>query len=386
MKRFPGILLMSLGLCASALSGCDSDACGPEHICTWVGTGQAAFNGEGLAREVTDLYWPMDLTFGPDGRAYVMDWNNHRVRRVEADGKVTTVIGTETIGDGPEDLRDLRAEGALGTTVNLNHPTGLTFLPDGTGLLVAWHNHKLRTWDPATGRVRVLCGEGPGFRGDGGPVGASLMDQPKGAAVAADGTVYVLDQRNQRVRSIAPDGTVRTVVGTGEKGYGGDGGPALEAKLSFPTGGNPQPGGAVVLDGKGTLYLADTENHRVRAVDLATGVIRTVAGTGVAGPSVPEAAALEATLNAPRDLALDGRGRLYIADTDNHVVRRLEPETGRLRTVVGTGTRGFSGDGEALEKAQLARPFGIELDSRGNLFIADTYNHRIRRVPAEALK
>ena len=328
----------------------------------------------------------MDLTFGPDGRAYVMDWNNHRVRRVEADGKVTTVIGTETIGDGPEDLSDLRAEGALGTTVNLNHPTGLTFLPDGTGLLVAWHNHKLRTWDPATGRVRVLCGAGPGFRGDGGPVGAALMDQPKGAAVAADGTLYVLDQRNQRVRSIAPDGTVRTVVGTGEKGYGGDGGPALEAKLSFPTGGNPQPGGAVVLDGKGTLYLADTENHRVRAVDLATGVIRTVAGTGVAGPSVPEAAALEATLNAPRDLALDGRGRLYIADTDNHVVRRWEPETGRLRTVVGTGTRGFSGDGEALEKAQLARPFGLELDSRGNLFIADTYNHRIRRVPAEALK
>jgi sugar lactone lactonase YvrE len=124
----------------------------------------------------------------------------------------------------------------------------------------------------------------------------------------------------------------------------------------------------------------------VRAVDLATGVIRTVAGTGVAGPSVPEAAALEATLHAPRDLALDGRGRLYIADTDNHVVRRWEPETGRLRTVVGTGTRGFSGDGEALDKAQLARPFGIELDSRGNLFIADTYNHRIRRVPAEALK
>jgi sugar lactone lactonase YvrE len=315
-----------------------------------------------------------------------MDWNNHRVRRVEADGKVTTVIGTETIGDGPEDLSDLRAEGALGTTVNLNHPTGLVFLPDGTGLLVAWHNHKLRTWDPATGRVRVLAGAGPGFRGDGGPVGAALWDQPKSAAVAADGTVYVLDQRNQRVRCIAPDGTVRTVVGTGVKGYGGDEGLASEAQLSFPTGGNPQPGGAVVLDGKGTLYIADTENHRVRAMDLATGVIRTVAGTGVAGPSVPEAVALEATLNAPRDLAMDGKGRLYIADTDNHVVRRLDLETGRLRTVVGTGTRGFSGDGKAPEKTQLARPFGIELDSEGNLFIADTYNHRIRRVPAEALK
>jgi sugar lactone lactonase YvrE len=377
---------MSLGAFAPVLSGCRGEDCGPTQVCTWAGTGQAAFNGDGLDREATTLYWPMDLSFGPDGRAYVVDWNNHRVRRVEEDGTVATVIGTATIGDGPEDLSDLRAEGALGTTVNLNHPTGLTFLPDGTGLLLAWHNHKLRTWDPSTGRVRVLCGAGPGFRGDGGPVGGALMDQPKGAAVAADGTVYVLDQRNQRVRRIAPDGTVETVAGTGGKGYGGDGGLAREARLSFPTGGNPQPGGAVALDGKGTLYIADTDNHRVRAVDLTTGLIRTVVGTGVAGPSVPEALGLEATLHAPRDVEVDARGRLYIADTDNHVVRRWDPETGRVHTVVGTGTRGFTEDGETLEKTQLARPFGIALDSNGNLFIADTYNHRIRRVPAEALK
>lgn len=386
MKCLPAVLLLSLGAFTPVLSGCLGEDCGPTHVCTWAGTGQAAFNGDGLTREATTFYWPMDLSFGPDGRAYVMDWNNHRVRRVKEDGTLETVIGTATIGDGPDDLSDLRAEGALGTTVNLNHPTGLAFLPDGTGLLMAWHNHKLRTWDPTTGRVRVLCGAGPGFRGDGGPVGGALMDQPKSVAVAADGALYVLDQRNQRVRRIAPDGTVETVAGTGVKGYGGDGGLAREAQLSFPTGGNPQPGGAVALDGKGTLYIADTENHRVRAVDLTTGLIRTVVGTGSAGPSVPEAPGLEATLNAPRDVEVDARGRLYIADTDNHVVRRWDPETGRVHTVVGTGTRGFTGDGETLEKAQLARPFGIALDSNGNLFIADTYNHRIRRVPAEALK
>lgn len=376
------LLAGALSVAAFAFTGCDPCNAGPGTICTWAGTGKAAYNGEGRDRLDTAMYWPMKVRFAPDGRAVMMDWNNHRVRWVEKDDTVQTFIGNSNIGDGADDNGDLVKPGVDGNLVNLNHPTDFAFLPDGTGLLAAWHNHKLRAWDPKTNLVYVAAGRGAGFSGDGGPLADALLDQPRNLLQDPDHNIYFVDQRNQRIRKIrASDQVIETVVGTGEKGYGGDEGPPLEAKLAFPSGSNPQPGGALAMDQDGKLYIADTENDRIRVVDLAANTIRTLAGTGVKGYSGDGGAATEATLNHPRDLAFGPDGNLYIADTENHVIREIEMSTGKISTFIGSEA-GFEGDGGPAQKAKLDRPFGITFDPDGNLYIADTFNNRIRRVAA----
>lgn len=369
----------------AVLSGCDPCDAGPGTICTYAGTGEAAFNGDGLDRGATSFYWPQKVRFMPDGRPLVMDWNNHRVRVIGEDGKISTVIGNENIGDGPEDNGDLEQPGVDGRKVNLNHPTDLVFLPDGKGLLASWHNHKLRVWDPASNNVYVACGRGAGFKGDGAAaVGAdALFDQPRSLVVDPDGNIYIADQRNQRVRRIrGSDKVLETVVGTGVKGFSGDDGAPLAAQVSFPAGTNPQPGGALAMDSKGRLFIADTENHRIRMVDFAANTIVTVAGTGEQGYSGDGADAKSATFKYPRDLAIGPDDNLYVADTENNAIRKVDLASGVTSTVVGDGTKAFEGDGAPAETARLARPYGITFDAEGNLFIADTFNNRVRRVTA----
>ncbi|MDA0747242.1 MAG: hypothetical protein O2954_12040, partial [bacterium] len=219
----------------------------PGTICTWAGTGDAGFDGGGNSLLRSSFYWPTDLTITPTGRTYILDWNNHRVRRLTDTGTLETVIGTGFVGDGPYDESELIPPGALGETVNLNHPTHLIQLSDGTILLTAWHNHKLRIYNPSTNRVRVYSGDTPGYAGDGGPAQNALLNQPTQTVLGPDNqSLYILDMRNQRVRKVSPNGMITTVVGTGVAGFSGDGGPPDQAQLSFPTGSNPQPGGALV--------------------------------------------------------------------------------------------------------------------------------------------
>lgn len=366
-----------------AACGADEDATCPDTsgtICTWAGTGEAAYDGDGHALLASDFYWPIDLTFTEAGDAYILDWNNHRVRRVTAAGTLETVIGTDFVGDGPEDKSDLTPAGADGTAVTLNHPTQLLPLPDGSMLLVSWHNHKLRRYDPATGKVRVTCGGPAGFAGDGGPATKALLDQPIQAALAKDGALFILDQRNQIIRRIGTDDVVSTVAGTPkQKGYEGDDGPPLRAKMQQPFGTNPQPGGGLAIDGEGRIYFADVLNHRVRRVDLDKDLIETVAGTGDAGYGGDGGKATEAKLNNPRKLAFGPDGRLYIADERNHRVRALDLKSGLIDTVAGNGTAAFSGDGGPATAAALNRPTGFAFHD-GFLYIADSENHRIRRV------
>ena len=141
----------------------------PGTICTWAGTGDAGFNGDGHTLLASTLYWPVDLAFTHSNTPYILDWNNHRVRRVTGDNTLTTAIGTDFIGDGPYDESDQSLPGAPGGEVHLNHPTHILPLNDGTLLLTSWHNHKLRIYDPHTDRVHIIAGSGPGFAGDGEP-------------------------------------------------------------------------------------------------------------------------------------------------------------------------------------------------------------------------
>lgn len=344
----------------------------PGVICPWAGTGDAGFVDEGLHRLDSRLYSPQNINFMASGEAYIVDYNNHLIREVKEDDTLQSAIGTGFVGDGPPDLSDLEPPGAPGTEVALNHPTQfLEWEGSDKHLLVAWHNHKLRSYDPQTGEVVVICGDHAGFDGD-GPVEEALLNQPSAAQFSDEGHLYIADQRNQRIRRIdtfAEGGTIETVAGTGEAGFSGDGGPAVEAQVDFPDGGNPPPGPGLDFDESGDLYFTDTRNNRLRRIERDSGAIDTVLGDGD-----------EATLNHPRDVERGPDGRLYIADERNHRVLAFDPASGEHEVVAGTGERGDSGDFGPATEAELDEPGGLTFDDAGDLYIADTENHRIRKV------
>jgi sugar lactone lactonase YvrE len=379
------VLLPALGLAACASDPTTpivSPTCGgPGTICTVGGTGLAAFDGDGRAFAETSFYWPLDLEFAPDGRAYLLDWNNHRVRRVEADGKVRTVIGTDLPGDGPPDQSDMKPEGAPGIDVELNHPTDLQFMPDGSMLVAAWHNHKIRRFDPITGQVTVVCGNGPGNAPVHEVATRALLNQPKSIAIDSKQNVFVTDSRNQRIRVINTEGIIDAVAGTGAIGFAGDGGAPLMADFHMQESNeNPEPGGSITVDLEGRVYLADTYNHRIRRIDFTAGTVTTIAGNGTPGFSGDGGPATMAALDYPRDLELGPDGRLYIADTDNQRIRVVDLASGIISTFAGNGQAGFAGDGGPATAASFSRPFGIGFDREGNLYVADTFNNRIRKV------
>ena len=353
----------------------------PGVICTWAGTGKHGFNGDDKPIAESNLYWPIDLTIDEELGTYVLDWNNHRVRRVTEDGTFETVIGTDFVGDGPEDQSDLMPPGAEGTDVILNHPTQFVPMQDGTLTLVAWHNHKLRSSDPETDRVTVTCGGPAGFSGDGGPLRNAKLNQPSQLIVREDGTQYILDQRNQVIRKIDPDGIIDTLAGTPMMpGFEGDGGAASTCKFNMPAGSNPPPGGGLALDDRGNLYVSDTLNHRIRKIDLANDTIETIAGTGEAGFSGDGEEATSAQLNFPRKLTIGPDGRLYVGDQNNNRIRAIDLDSQVIETVAGTGEQGYSGDGGPAVEAELDRPVGVSFDGDGAMYVLDTFNSRIRRV------
>lgn len=369
-------------------------------ICTFVGTGQKGRNGDGKDPLHTALYWPFDMTFFSDGRTFFLDWNNHIVRQLLPDNTVTTIMGTDFVGDGPADLSDLTAAGANPFTVDLNHPTDIVELPDGDILIVAWHNHKLRVIDSEDGQVRVLMGAGAGFAGDGGIAKDARANQPNHAVLTPSGDLFFLDQRSQRIRVIynfatdRENGIVQTVVGTGEKGFNGDGLAGLATQLSFQAGGNPEPSGSLTYDPlTNVLYFSDAQNNRIRKVvfdcadesscDYLTSTVTTLAGNGTAGFEGNDGPAVDALINNPEDMELGPDGKLYFADTNNNAIRRIDLTTGMMELVVGTGVEGYSGDGGPALSARLNRPFGIAFDDAGDLYVSDTFNSRIRKVEME---
>lgn len=381
MHRFAFLPALALLLAAPA---CDTDDCATAgNICTWAGSNHAGFNGDDEALSDARFYWPIDLKITKSGEYYVLDWNNHKVRHLDADGNLHTVVGTDFIGDGDYATADLVQPGVMGTEINLNHPTQLLERPDGSLVLVSWHNHKLRHYDPKTGMAYVMGGRGAGFDGDGGPLDNPMLrfNQPAGGTTDDDGNIYLLDQRNQRIRKISADlKMVTTIAGTGEVGFTGDGGDPLAATFSFPKGPNPPPAGTLALDKDGNLYIADTLNHAIRKLSADRKKIETIAGDGTPGFKGDDGPAADAQLNNPRDLEIGPDGRLYIADEQNHRVRAIDLAAGTITTIAGTGDAEFSGDHGPATRAALNRPTGLEFDDAGLLYISDSHNNRIRTV------
>ena len=335
-------------------------------ITTLAGNGIASGSGDGGPATQATLNTPASVAIDTSGNVYVADAFNHRVRRVAPDGVITAYAGTGQAGfDG---------DGAQAVDAQLRSPLGVAVDGAGNLYIADTYNHRIRKVT-ADGIVSTIAGTGEsGFGGDGGPGTAAMLSYPTGIAVTGDGTLYIADTRNHRVRKLAADGTIYTAAGTGAAGYNGDGGPADLARLNSPR--------DVAVSADGALYIVDRENRRVRRVD-ADGVITTVAGTGSSGFNGDRGEATQANLRAPYGVAVDPYGNLYIADTFNHRVRKVDPG-GSISTVAGSDRFGFSGDGFGAGFAALHYPLSVAVDIAGNLYIADTFNHRIRKVWSSA--
>ena len=343
-------------------------------IDTYAGTGARGFTADGRPALDSPLYWPQDAASDPStGELHIADWNNHLVRRIGADGRLWTVAGSGALGD---------TEGPA-LAAKLHHPTGLAFHPVTGDLLIAgWHVHKVIRLVRATGTIEHLAGTDAGDAGDGGPVAAALFDYPSSVAFDSAGNWYVADQQNHRVRSVGTNGTITAFAGTGEPGFAGDGADAVAARLANPDAEAVGPAGRVCLDRtERFLYIADSANHRVRRVEIATGTITTVAGNGVAASTGDGGPAIQASLSDPCDVDCDAAGNVYVCERGSHVVRRVRVADGVIETVAGAGNPGYTGDGGPAGFARLDHPSGIFVDrARGRLYVADTLNSVIRVV------
>ena len=229
--------------------------------------------------------------------------------------------------------------------------------------------------DTGNNRVRIVNTAGTittfaGIIGNAEGLANAALYNPRGITIDQKEDLYIADFHSHRIRKLSSNGAISTVAGTGAAGYSGDGGPAIDAQLLNPT--------SVAYDRTGNLYLTDFGNHRVRKIDQ-DGKISTIAGTGTAGYSGDGGPAVNAEMNGPYSVAVDWDGNLFIAEINNHLVRKVDTN-GVISTIAGTGTAGFSGDGGPAAAAQLNTPFCADVDSNGIIYIADTANHRIRKL------
>ena len=331
-------------------------------ITTVAGTGEFGFSGDGGPATSARLNRPNDVAVDGAGNVFIADLDNYRIRKVDSAGVITTVAGTG--------VRGYSGDGGPAVDAQLWSPSRVAVDGAGNLFFADSGNDRIRKVDSA-GVITTVAGTED--RGDGGPAVNARLYRPSGVAVDGAGNAFIADSFNDRIRKVDATGTISTVAGTGRTGFGGDGGPAVNARLYRPSG--------VAVDGVGNVFIADSFNDRIRKVD-ATGTISTVAGTGRTGFGGGDGGpAVQARLSHPNDVAVDGAGNLFIADSFNDRIRKVDA-TGTISTVAGTGRSGFGGDGGPAVNARLSRPSGVAVDGAGNLFIADMDNNRIRKVDA----
>jgi hypothetical protein len=408
MKRLMFVLLAACGG-GDGDSKCDPNVVG--DICTIAGDGKSGYSGDDGDALEARMSLPQDTLVVGD-KLYILDWNNHRIRRLDPDGVIRHVAGRGELGGTLDDPANS----------DFNHPTGMLYDAAKNRLVIAaWHNSKLREVDLTTGEIVDSCGDGRrAYFGDEGPALTASLDLPASLAKAPNGDLVIMDQANQVLRRVDAAGTIHRLAGrcvvdappplgmgpcapgvdpmpcpspSGKfycgglaacmapctPGYGGDDGSAMTMRIAQPFGQSADPAGRIVFDPAGNLIFADTSNGLIRKID-PSGTVTRVAGTpmmpGYAGDGGP---ALSAQLNNPVDLALDTDGTLFFSDVYNHCIRAIAPDQ-TIRTVAGVcGQQGSDGDGGPAKQAKLKRPYGIEL-ANGVLYIADTGNQRIRSV------
>jgi trimeric autotransporter adhesin len=321
-------------------------------ITTVAGNGVQSFSGDGGLATAAAINLPTDVDFDSNGNLYIADWGNHRIRKADTAGVISTVAGNGVTYSGSSGFS---GDGGPATAAQLNHPFGTNFDSIGNLYIADQYNHRIRKVDTA-GIISTIAGSGPvgegngGFSGDGGPAITARLNYPKSVAFDSVGNLYIADSKNGCIRKVDTAGIISTVAIAG---------------LYYPS--------AVVFDSNGNLYVANSGYHLIRKVDTAA-IISTVAGRsdiftgGFTGDGVPAAAT---QLNWPYEIAFDSVGNLYIADSGNHRIRKVDT-AGIISTVAGNGvtsygTSGFSGDGGAATAAQLNNPIGVAVDSSDNL-------------------
>ncbi|MGI9119568.1 MAG: right-handed parallel beta-helix repeat-containing protein [Acidimicrobiales bacterium] len=377
------VALVASLLAVAAVAPSAGAAPGFEIIRTIAGNGEEFFNGDGQPATEAALGGPFDVAIDGEGNFYIAEVFGNRVRKVDTNGIITTIAGDGTTGQcSPEDPNcdpftpppDV-GDGGPATEAQLNQPTGVAVDVAGNVYIAESQGNRVRRVDAATGIITTVAGTGAfGFSGDGGPATEAVFASPVRVALDNSGTfLYIVDQQNLRIRVVdLSTGIITTFAGNGEGGFGapvsGDGGPATEAVLGGPL--------DVDVDSAGNVFIA--AEGRVRRVDATTCIITTVAGTGELGFSGDGGPATEAAIN-PQGISVDGND-LYIADGENNRIRVVDLSTGIITTVAGTGERGFSGDGGPPTQAELAYPVGIDVDEALGILFADLFNARIRQI------
>jgi sugar lactone lactonase YvrE len=327
-------------------------------VTTLIGTGVPGYSE-------TQVNNPYGLVIGPDGALYFCDLDNQRIRRLDlATKRLTTVAGN---GE-----RAYRGDGGPASAAALNMPHELRFDRLGNLYIAERDNHVIRKVDRATGIISTVAGTGvAGFSGDGGPGAKAQLRQPHSLLFDRDGSLLVCDIGNQRIRRLHLDtGIIETYAGTGDAKPTPDGAAVKGTPLNGPR--------TFAMAPNGDLYLALREGNAILRIDRATETFHRVAGTGEQGYSGDGGPALNAKLGGPKGLAIGPDNTLYVADTENHVIRRIDLRSGVITTVLGTGARGDGPEPNPLE-CRLSRPHGV-LAVNGALYVADSEAHRIRVV------
>jgi len=339
------------------------------YISTIAGNGTAGYSGDGGVATSAELSGPFEVAVDASGNVYIVDSYNNCIRKVTTGtGIISTIAGNGTAG--------YAGDGGAATSAELNNPTGVAVDALGNVYIADFNNNRIRMVAAGTGIITTIAGNGTaGYSGDeGAATSAELNLNPPGeVAIDASGNVYIADAGNSRIRKVsASTGIISTIAGNGTVGYSGDGGAATSAELTYPDG--------VAIDASGNVYIADVENNVIRKVTAGTGIISTIAGNSTSGYSGDGGAASLAELNNPVGVAVDASGNVYIGDYENNVIRKVAVGTGIISTIAGNGTAGYSGDGGTATAAELNSPAGVAIDASGNVYIADQFSNRIRKL------
>ena len=329
---------------------------GAATVTTVIGTGEPGLSDTQVAN-------PYGVIVGPDGALYFCDLDNQRIRRIDpSTGRTTTIAGNGSIG--------YSGDGGPATQAALNMPHEIQFDRNGHLYIVERDSHAVRRVDGNTGLISTVAGTGEaGFSGDGGPATDAQLRQPHSIAFDPQGRLLICDIGNHRIRRVDPaTGVIDTWAGTGDREDTPDGAPLSGTPLNGPR--------AMALDPNGNLYLALREGNAIYRIDLNTETLHHVAGTGEPGHTGDGGPATRATLGGPKGLAYHD-GRLYVADTENHVIRMVDISSGLISTVLGDGNRGDGPENDPL-RCRLARPHGVFANEAGGLYVGDSEAHRIR--------